>query len=106
MFLNTFFRYFASVGLSLSLLAPCITSAQLNLPPVASDIERSVEAVAKHAVVIKAFESIKANSVRMWEEQIRLNEIPAPPFKEQVRAEYYVKKMREFGLADAYIDKE
>jgi acetylornithine deacetylase/succinyl-diaminopimelate desuccinylase-like protein len=56
--------------------------------------------------VIKALEGIKGSSVRMFEEQVRINEIPAPPFKEQARAEYYLKKVKEAGLTDAYIDKE
>src|SRR5205814_9942868 len=33
-------------------------------------------------------------------------EIPSTPFKEQARAAYYVKRLREVGLSDAYIDRE
>ncbi len=39
-------------------------------------------------------------------EQVRITEIPAPPFGEQRRAEYYVQQMRQRGLPDAFIDAE
>ncbi len=40
------------------------------------------------------------------DEQVRLCEIPAPPFEEKVRAEYYRKKFVELGLQDVRIDAE
>lgn len=40
------------------------------------------------------------------QEQFRLTEIPAPPFKEERRAAYFLEKMKERGLVDAYIDSE
>jgi acetylornithine deacetylase/succinyl-diaminopimelate desuccinylase-like protein len=42
----------------------------------------------------------------MIREQFRLTEIPAPPFKEEVRAAYYLTLMQNRGLEDAYIDSE
>jgi tripeptide aminopeptidase len=92
--------------LGLSGLAPLIALAQPAFPPVSPDVEQAVARVAKHAPVVKALEAIKAISVPMFEEQVRINEIPAPPFKEQARAAYYLKKIKEAGLADAAIDKE
>ncbi len=38
------------------------------------------------------------------EEQIELCQIPAPPFKEQKRAEVYAEKMRRIGLKNVRID--
>lgn len=87
-------------------LAPLTASAQLQLAPVTPEVELAFERVAKHAPVINALDAIKGISVRMFDEQVRITEIPAPPFKEQVRAEYYVSKLKEAGLADAYVDKE
>jgi acetylornithine deacetylase/succinyl-diaminopimelate desuccinylase-like protein len=43
---------------------------------------------------------------RFVRELILLTEIPAPPFKEQVRAEAYAKLLREVGLTDVQIDAE
>jgi acetylornithine deacetylase/succinyl-diaminopimelate desuccinylase-like protein len=40
------------------------------------------------------------------DEQVRLCEIPAPPFEEKERAEYYRKKFVELGLQDVRIDRE
>ena len=80
--------------------------AQQALPPLTPAVEQSLERIAKHEKVLKAFEAIRSDSVRMFEEQVRINEIPAPPFKEAVRAAYYLKKFREAGLKDATIDKE
>lgn len=40
------------------------------------------------------------------QEQIRLTEIPAPPFKEEARAAYYLDRLLELGMSNAYIDTE
>lgn len=87
-------------------LFPGRADAQEKWPPIAGAAEHNLARVAKHPPVAKALEGIKADSVRMFEEQVRLNEIPAPPFREQTRAEYYLKKLREAGLRDARIDTE
>lgn len=49
---------------------------------------------------------IEANEPETLAEQVRLTEIPAPPFQEQRRAEYYLQQMLNRGLPDAYIDTE
>ena len=56
--------------------------------------------------VVKTLDDIKADDARALEEQKRITEIPAPPFKEKVRAEYYLKRMQELGFKDASIDSE
>jgi acetylornithine deacetylase/succinyl-diaminopimelate desuccinylase-like protein len=81
-------------------------AARRTFRPFRRRPERALSLVAKHPPVVKALAGIRADSVRMFEEQVRINEIPAPPFKEQVRAEYYLKKLREAGLKDARIDTE
>ena len=92
----------AALSSCLSGGAPCAA----DLPPVSPEVERAFQQIAAHPPVVKLLEALKVSGVRMFEEQVRLNEIPAPPFKERVRAEYYLGKVREAGLADAYIDKE
>ena len=59
-----------------------------------------------HPKVIKTLDDIKADDARALEEQKRITEIPAPPFKEKIRAEYYLKRMQELGFKDASIDGE
>src|SRR5881392_2223539 len=65
-----------------------------------------LEAIISNPKVIKTLDDIKADDARALEEQKRITEIPAPPFKEKVRAEYYLKRMQELGFKDASIDSE
>src|ERR1700722_18678056 len=39
-----------------------------------------------------------------FERQVKIAEIPAPPFEEQKRAEWMLKEFRRIGLADCEID--
>jgi acetylornithine deacetylase/succinyl-diaminopimelate desuccinylase-like protein len=56
--------------------------------------------------VVKAINDIKADDDSALAEQKRITEIPAPPYKEKVRAEYFLKRMQELGFKDASIDTE
>jgi acetylornithine deacetylase/succinyl-diaminopimelate desuccinylase-like protein len=53
-----------------------------------------------------ALDAAKRNEPWTIEEQIRINEIPAPPFKEEVRAREMERLFKELGLKDVRIDKE
>lgn len=65
-----------------------------------------LEAILASPKVVKTVDDIKADDERTLAEQKRITEIPAPPFKERIRAEYYQKRMQELGLNDAAIDAE
>jgi len=65
-----------------------------------------LEAILANPKIVKALDDIKADDERAFAEQKRITEIPAPPFKETVRAEYYQKRMQELGFKDASIDAE
>jgi acetylornithine deacetylase/succinyl-diaminopimelate desuccinylase-like protein len=65
-----------------------------------------LEAILNSPKVVKTLDDIKADDERTLAEQKRITEIPAPPFKEKVRAEFYQKRMQELGLKDAAIDAE
>lgn len=54
--------------------------------------------------VRRGLDYIKATEPETIEEQIRITEIPAPPFKEARRAEYFKKKFQELGLKNVRID--
>ena len=58
------------------------------------------------AAVKAAVEAIKAAEPQTIEDQVRLCEVEAPPFKEQKRAEVYARMFREAGLQNVRIDKE
>jgi tripeptide aminopeptidase len=56
--------------------------------------------------VRRALEYVQRTEPRTVEEQVAVCEIPAPPFKEQVRAEDYARRFRELGITDVRIDAE
>jgi tripeptide aminopeptidase len=69
-------------------------------------IDSAVQAILANPKIIKTLEDIKADDDRTLAEQKRITEIPAPPYKEKVRAEYYLKRFVELGFKDASIDAE
>ena len=66
-------------------------------PSAVSDVLQSAEFKSAAA-------ALTADHDRFVEENIRLTEIPAPPFKEEARARAYAGMMRESGLSDVAID--
>lgn len=94
--------------LSLWAVSACFSfaSAQQNLVPVDPPIAERFAAVSTHPQVKAALEYIEAKEPAYIQEQIRLTEIPAPPFKEEKRAAYFLELMKARGLVDAYIDSE
>ncbi len=58
------------------------------------------------ATVRAALQAAERNEPQVLENQIRLCEIPAPPFKEQKRAEAYKQAFEELGLKNVRIDAE
>lgn len=56
--------------------------------------------------VTAALDALRVDEPRLIEDQIAICEIPAPPFKEQARAERYRDLFREIGLVNVRIDHE
>jgi tripeptide aminopeptidase len=71
-----------------------------------SAVEAASEAILANAKAIKALEDIKADDEAALAEQKRITEIPAPPYKENRRAEYVLKRFVELGFKEASIDAE
>lgn len=99
-----------SAGLLLLLFSARL-SAQLPVPgsdavPMDNAVAVEFEQLTANTMVRAALESIAAGEPETIAEQIRLTEIPAPPFQEQRRAEYYLQQMQSRGLPEAYIDAE
>jgi tripeptide aminopeptidase len=69
-------------------------------------VEAAYGAILANPKVIKTLEDIKTDDEQAFAEQKRITEIPAPPYKEKVRAEYYLKRLQELGFKDASIDSE
>jgi tripeptide aminopeptidase len=88
-----------------AMAAIALTTAPLHAEPPAT-IDAAYQAIVGNAKVTAALESIKADDAATFAEQKRITEIAAPPYKEKVRAEYYLKRMQELGFKDASIDAE
>jgi tripeptide aminopeptidase len=56
------------------------------------------------ARITRAFDFIDSSQARFTAELMRVCEIPAPPFKERERGNYFAARFAELGLADAHID--
>ena len=96
-------RVFTAAALTLA-----VTTAwsQAALPPIDPATEDAFAKLTAHAGVKQAVDFIKADDERTLKDQIELTEIPAPPFKEAVRAAEYQKRLKALGLTDARIDAE
>jgi len=60
----------------------------------------------KDPAVQALLETAKRNEPEILELQVKLTEIPAPPFKEEVRAAELKKIFEQYGLQNVFIDKE
>jgi len=73
-------------------------------PP--ASVDAATQALIDNPKLKAALEAIKADDAATFAEQKRITEIASPPYKENIRAEYYLKRMQELGLKDASIDAE
>jgi tripeptide aminopeptidase len=78
----------------------------LARPLVAQSPDAVVRGLVDGPKFTQAAAFIQSDQERFVRELIALTEIPAPPFKEQARAQAYMKMLREHGLADVEMDAE
>lgn len=83
-----------------------MTQQHQSLVPIDKSIRQAFQLITDDERVQLALQQIEAREPEAIQEQIRLTEIPAPPFMEARRAAYYLERMREIGLSDASIDAE
>ena len=74
--------------------------------PLNAAIERDVALVKNTPEVLEAFEYIEGVEPETLEELIYITEIPAPPFKEQARAEAFLAMLDQAGADSVWIDQE
>lgn len=77
-----------------------------TLVPIDPALREAFNAVRADPRVSEALEQLRLREAATIEEQIRITEIPAPPFLEDERAAYYREQLQARGLADAHIDSE
>src|ERR1700736_832018 len=94
---------FASVLLSPAHVCPAQT---LPPPTISPAVDQSCSTLLAAPALQKVFADVRADDSRVLEEHHHLSEIPAPPFKEKARANYFVTRLKALGLSDAYIDSE
>ena len=80
-----------------------VNAAELAIPDAA---RQQFAAVSGNPQVKKALDFIRQDEAKTLAEQKEIVQIPAPPFKEEVRAADYLKRMQALGFKDARIDKE
>ena len=90
----------------LLMTGPLVGQACAQTPAAAPAADAAYQAILSNPKVVKAINDIKADDDSALAEQKRITEIPAPPYKEKVRAEYFLKRMQELGFKDASIDTE
>ena len=72
----------------------------------AQSLENKVQKIIGSSKFKTATALIESEHERFVSELIELTEIPAPPFKEKVRGQAYLEKLRQLGLADVEMDPE
>ena len=77
-----------------------MSSAQITKP------NSDVRSLLDRLEVQEAFKFIDSQIDNITSEQIRICEIPAPPFTEKERAKYLERRFIELGLSDVQIDQE
>jgi tripeptide aminopeptidase len=93
------------VGLCVWAAAVLTAAAPMNAQTPAA-AEAIVERIRASGLFAAASEFIAGDYDRFVKELIALNEIPAPPFKEEARAKAYAGLLRQAGLTDVEIDAE
>jgi acetylornithine deacetylase/succinyl-diaminopimelate desuccinylase-like protein len=96
-------KRYSLIAAVLLMIASLYGEARAQTAPA---VEAAVTSILANPKVIKTLDDIKADDDRALAEQKRITEIPAPPYKEKVRAEYYLKRFQELGFKDASIDTE
>lgn len=83
-----------------------VTAQDEQLVPIEASVANAFEQLQGDDRVAEALQWIHDHEDQTIAEQIRLTEIPAPPFMEEVRAQYYLEQMRARGLTQSWMDRE
>ena len=99
-------RILISCCLLCLLMAGTTASAQTAPYAVSPAVAELYTRLATLPAVQKGLDFIKADHTATVAEQRQICEIPSPPFKEQVRAADYQKRLAALGFKDVQMDKE
>ncbi len=73
---------------------------------VSSEVLKAYESIFSNDSVKKALDFIRSDHQNTLKDQKEVVAVAAPPFKEAVRAKYYMNRLMEVGLKDVQMDKE
>ncbi|CAN1558790.1 ArgE Acetylornithine deacetylase/Succinyl-diaminopimelate desuccinylase and related deacylases [Rhabdaerophilaceae bacterium] len=79
------------------------TAQNVELTPQAKD---AYVAIGAQALVKKGLAFLEDDAAKTLDDQKIMTAIPAPPFKEAKRAEYFRNRLQELGLQDVRLDSE
>jgi tripeptide aminopeptidase len=79
-----------------------VTLSLISLAPARA---QNAEKLAQEPTVKAALEAVKRNEPHFIEEEIRICEIPAPPFHEDARGKELERLFKQLGLRDVRTDK-
>ncbi len=99
-------KHLSRLAISAALLFASATFAQTPAPAISAAVEQTFQRLVAAPSIRAALAAIEADDERTLREQIELTEIPAPPFKEAVKAAEFLKRVRALGFADSRIDAE
>jgi tripeptide aminopeptidase len=98
--------FIVPIGLIFLLLTGNSAPAQTSPYILSPTVQEAYDTLTSQPAVRKGLDFLKADHENTVTEQKRLCEIPSPPFKEQVRAADYQKRLAALGLKDVQMDKE
>lgn len=98
--------FIVSCGLICLLLTGNSAPAQTTPYTLAPTVQEVYDRLTSQPAVRKGLDFLRADHENTVAEQKQLCEIPSPPFKEQVRAADYQKRLAALGLKDVQMDKE
>ncbi len=97
-------RKSCGVFIVLLLLSPMLVAA--TTPKISPETENAFSKLRMNPQVKMGLEFIKSDDANTIAEQKTIVAIPAPPFKEKVRGEDYMKRLQALGLKDVKMDSE
>ena len=103
---NSVISMIFKISASALLLFCCPSWGQQNLVPITAETLDAFNRVTAYERVQSSLQRIMETEPDTIREQFHITEIPAPPYKEQKRAAYFLEQMRARGLQDAYLDDE
>ncbi|MGL5447601.1 MAG: M20/M25/M40 family metallo-hydrolase [Rhabdaerophilum sp.] len=91
------------LAINLGAASAQFTAHQVDVTPQAKE---AYSAIGANALVKKGLAFLEQDATKTLDDQKTMTEIPAPPFKEQVRAEYFRARLQDLGLQDVRLDSE